>query len=78
MSKPKTHKPPETFETALAELEDIVSSMESGDMPLEQSLNAYRRGAELLQYCQAQLQSAQQQVKILEENTLKNFASDED
>jgi exodeoxyribonuclease VII small subunit len=78
MTKPKVHKPPETFEAALSELEDIVSGMEGGDLPLEQSLSAYRRGAELLQYCQAQLQSAQQQVKILEENTLKNFASDED
>jgi exodeoxyribonuclease VII small subunit len=78
MTKPKPPKSPETFEAALAELEQIVSGMEGGDMPLEQSLNAYRRGAELLQYCQAQLQSAQQQVKILEENTLKNLASDED
>jgi exodeoxyribonuclease VII small subunit len=78
MTKAKVQKPPETFEAALAELEDIVSGMEDGDLPLEQALNAYRRGAELMQYCQAQLKSAQQQVKVLEENTLKNLASDED
>lgn len=41
-------------------------------MPLEASLLAYQRGAYLLQYCQ-KLQSAQQQVKILEADMLKNF-----
>ncbi len=42
-------------------------------MPLEQSLAAYKRGAELLKFCQAQLQDAQQQVKLLENGVLKNF-----
>lgn len=62
-----------TFETALAELETIVNGMEAGQMPLEQSLAAYKRGAELLKFCQAALQDAQQQVKVLEDNVLKNF-----
>lgn len=62
-----------TFESALSELEKIVASMEAGQMPLEQSLAAYKRGAELLKFCQSSLQDAQQQVKILEENVLKNF-----
>ena len=53
--------------------EEIVASMEAGQMPLEQSLAAYKRGAELLKFCQSSLQDAQQQVKILEENVLKNF-----
>ncbi|MDB5922933.1 MAG: exodeoxyribonuclease small subunit [Betaproteobacteria bacterium] len=66
-----------TFEAALAELEKIVASMEAGQMPLEQSLTAYKRGAELLKLCQAALQDAQQQVKILEENVLKNFGATE-
>jgi exodeoxyribonuclease VII small subunit len=66
-----------TFESALAELEQIVSSMEAGQMPLEQSLSAYKRGAELLKYCQTALQDAQQQVKILEDNVLKSFGSPE-
>jgi exodeoxyribonuclease VII small subunit len=51
--------------------------MEAGQMPLEQSLTAYKRGAELLKLCQAALQDAQQQVKILEENVLKNFGATE-
>ena len=67
----------QTFESALAELEKIVASMEAGQMPLEQSLAAYKRGAELLKFCQAALQDAQQQVKILEDNVLQEFKSDD-
>lgn len=74
MSKsPKQQQP--TFEAALTELEKIVESMEGGEMPLEQSLAAYKRGAELLKFCQAALRDAQQQVKVLEDNVLKNFDS---
>lgn len=69
---PKSDKTP-TFESALAELEDIVSDMEAGQLPLEKSLAAYKRGAELLKFCQSALQDAQQQVKILEDGVLKNF-----
>ena len=68
---------PQSFEAALAEIENIVAAMEAGQLPLEQSLSAYKRGAELLQYCQARLQEAQQQVKILEAGTLKNFDGDD-
>lgn len=76
MSKLKSQTP-QSFEAALAEIETIVSAMEAGQLPLEQSLTAYKRGAELLQYCQARLQEAQQQVKILEAGTLKNFDGDD-
>ena len=61
---------PENFEAGLTELENIVASMEAGQMPLEVSLLAHKRGTELLQYCQAILQDAQQQVRFLEANTL--------
>lgn len=77
MSKsPKTQNNP-TFETALAELETIVAGMEAGQLPLEQSLAAYKRGAELLKFCQSALQDAQQQVKVLEGDVLKNFGAAE-
>ena len=62
-----------SFEAALAELETIVARMESGELPLEQSLAAYARGAQLLQFCQAALQDAQQQVQILEAGLLQEF-----
>jgi exodeoxyribonuclease VII small subunit len=77
MSKAPKSQPPESLEAALAELEKIVSSMEDGQLPLERSLAAYKRGAELLKYCQAALQDAQQQVKVLEDGILRNFKSDD-
>jgi exodeoxyribonuclease VII small subunit len=75
----KLQKPdsPPSLEAALAELEKIVSSMEEGELPLERSLAAYKRGAELLKYCQGALADAQQQVKVLEDGILKDFKSDD-
>ena len=63
------------FEAALADLEQIVADMETGKLSLEESLASYQRGAELLQYCRNRLDDAQQQVRILEEGTLKNFST---
>jgi exodeoxyribonuclease VII small subunit len=71
MSKPADT--PSSFEAALTELEKLVASMESGKLTLDQSLAAHRRGLELAQYCQSVLSQAQQQVKVLEENTLKTL-----
>jgi len=62
------------FEQAMQELEQLVTRMESGELTLEQSLAAYKRGARLLQICQGALQDAQQQVKILEEGLLQDLA----
>lgn len=48
--------------------------MEAGQLSLEQSLAAYQRGAELMQYCQKTLNEAQTQVRILTEaNKLEDF-----
>ena len=72
----KTAKAP-AFEEALAELEKIVANMESGQLPLEESLAAYKHGTELLKLCQQKIQDAEQQVRILTEaNQLEIFASD--
>jgi exodeoxyribonuclease VII small subunit len=65
---------PKTFEAALAELETIVATMEGGQLALADSLAAYKRGAELVQYCQTALKEAQQQVQVLEKGVLKAFA----
>ncbi len=64
---------PASFEAALAELEDIVATMESGQLPLRESLAAYKRGAELLQFCQTALKDAEQQVQVFEKGVLKAF-----
>jgi exodeoxyribonuclease VII small subunit len=74
MSKVKA-TPPKDYESALAELEKIVGSMESGKLSLEDSLIAYQRGAELLGFCRAQLANAEQKVQILENGVLKPFLS---
>lgn len=78
MPKPAKSEQSPTFESALGELETIVTRMEGGQLSLEQSLSAYKRGAELLKFCQAQLADAQQQVKVLEAGTLKNLTGDDD
>jgi exodeoxyribonuclease VII small subunit len=69
----KSHKAL-SFEAALAELEKVVADMETGKLSLEESLAAYQRGAELLQQCRGRLEDAQQQVRVLENGTLKNFS----
>ncbi len=76
MSKPGKTTPPKDFESALAEMERLVGAMESGDMPLEASLAAYRRGMELSAYCQKVLADAEAEVKILENGVLKDFDPD--
>jgi exodeoxyribonuclease VII small subunit len=77
MSKTAQQDKPGSFEAAIVELEGLVVRMESAQLPLEEALAAYKRGAELLQYCQSALEVAEQEVKILEENTLKPFAPPE-
>ncbi|MGY1490338.1 exodeoxyribonuclease VII small subunit [Methylobacillus pratensis] len=57
-----------SFETAMTELEGLVGQIESGQLPLEQSLAAYKRGSELLQHCQKSLADVEQQVRILTES----------
>jgi exodeoxyribonuclease VII small subunit len=64
-----------TFEKALAELEKIVHRMESGDLSLEQALASHKRGLELARFCQARLETAQQQVRVLEGEVLKPLAA---
>ncbi len=54
------------FETALAELEAIVASMEGGKLALEESIAAYKRGTALMQHCQAQLDDAETQIRVIE------------
>jgi exodeoxyribonuclease VII small subunit len=73
MAKSRAATPPKDYESALTELDIIVSEMEAGQLPLEASLSAYKRGAELLQYCRQQLVEAEQQVKILENGALVDF-----
>ena len=66
---------PKSFEAALEELESTVERMEAGELSLEQSLAAHKRGLVLVQYCQNALSQARQQVQVLEGDVLKAFGA---
>jgi exodeoxyribonuclease VII small subunit len=66
---------PASYEDALGELERLVASMEGGQLPLDQLLQSYRRGAELLGFCRGRLEAVEQQVKVLEEGQLKPWTA---
>ena len=60
-----------SFEKAIDELDQLVRKMESGELSLDDSIAAYRRGAELARYCQARLANAEQEIRQLEGDLLK-------
>lgn len=64
---------PASFEAAMKELESLVRLLEAGSTPLEEALAAYERGARLVQYCQAQLAAAEQRIRVLDADGLRDF-----
>jgi len=54
-----------TFEASMARLEQIVRSMERGDVALEESLKLFQEGTELVRNCQKLLDNARLQVKMI-------------
>ena len=64
---------PVNFEAALAELDLLVEKMDSGQLPLEESLTAYQRGTDLLKFCEGVLKDAEQKIKVLDGGELKDF-----
>jgi exodeoxyribonuclease VII small subunit len=64
-------QPPQSYEAAVAELESLTEMLESGQLPLDQLLVHYQRGAELLTYCRAQLDAIEAQVKVMEGDQAK-------
>ena len=61
----------------MQELEQLVTRLEAGDMPLEQLLTQYQRGAELMAFCRDRLTAVEAQVKVLDQGVLKTWTSDE-
>ena len=55
------------FESAIAELETIVKTLEDGDLALEKSLELFERGVQLSRFCHAKLEQAEQRIEILNE-----------
>jgi exodeoxyribonuclease VII small subunit len=66
-----------SFEQALEELDLLVRRMESGELSLDQSIAAYRRGAELAQHCQARLAAAEQEIAKLDGDVLRPLDASE-
>lgn len=62
---PKKTEVAASFETALVELEQIVTRLESGELPLDDALNEFERGVQLARLSQVKLQQAEQRVQIL-------------
>ncbi len=54
-----------TFEAAIARLEEIVRALESGNAPLDKSLELFEEGVSLVKLCNSRLDNAEQRVKIL-------------
>ncbi len=57
-----------TFELALAELEEITASLESGKLTLDQSLDAFERGVVLTRFCKDALSNAEQRISLIMKN----------
>ena len=63
--KKKYKKDEKSFETALARLNEIVSALEGGSAPLDQSLALYEEGISLVRFCTEKLDAAEAQIKVL-------------
>lgn len=68
--------PPESYELALAELETLAAAMESGQLPLGEMMNGYRRASFLLEYCRQQLDTVEAQIRALDEGQIKQWPQD--
>src|SRR4051812_9573577 len=75
MSTPPS-APPASYESAMEELEQLTARIESGQLPLEQLLAGYERGAELLKFCRDKLQAVEEQIKVLDAGVLKPWANE--
>ena len=65
---------PESYEAALLELEQLGAQLESAQLPLDQLLTGYQRGAALLAFCQQRLQAVEEQIQVLDEGVLKPWS----
>lgn len=67
---------PASYEAALDELEQLIGRIESGQLPLEQMLAGYERGAQLLAFCRSRLEAVENQIKVLDESSLKPWTQE--
>ena len=75
-AKPALPAEPASYEAALEELEQLVARIESGQLPLDQMLAGYQRGAVLLNFCRTRLEAVQEQIKVLDEGALQPWTQE--
>lgn len=66
-----------SFESSLAELEEIVGQLENGDLPLERSLELFEQGIKLSRECRERLSNAERRIEILMKDSAGNMSADE-
>ncbi|UXH79672.1 exodeoxyribonuclease VII small subunit [Roseateles amylovorans] len=74
--QPAQNPEPASYEQAVEELERLVQSMEAGQLPLDQLLASYQRGAELLKFCRSRLQAVEQQVQVVEGGDMRTWGEE--
>ena len=57
-----------SFENAVQELENIIDSLEAGEVPLDETIKLYERGTKLKQYCEEKLASAEEKIQRISES----------
>lgn len=67
---------PASYEAALQELEQLVAQLESGQLPLDQLMSGYQRGAELLKFCRAKLGAVENQISVIDGDQLKPWVQE--
>jgi len=67
-------QPPASYEAALEELERLVAQLDAGQLPLDQLLSQYQRGAALLAFCRDKLKAVEDQIQVLDGGQLKPWS----
>ncbi len=75
-SKASKTAAPVSYESALQELEQLAAQLESGQLPLDQLMSGYQRGAELLKFCRSKLEAIEQQINVIDGDQLKPWVQE--
>jgi len=65
---------PTSYEAAMQELESLVSRLDNGQMPLDDLLTQYQRGAALLAFCRGRLDAVEQQIQVMDNGQLRPWS----
>ncbi|MDR3363083.1 MAG: exodeoxyribonuclease VII small subunit [Desulfovibrio sp.] len=66
------------FEKNMERLQEIVSAMESADLPLEKGMALYREGVKCSRFCREQLEKAKHEITVMQDGEMRNFTAPDD